>query len=277
VDRKVEEYRQIVQSVLEGQHPQADSDMVTAQATLDRSEIDCYRKGAIERKYAAVQKFLKDPSTDQVIQALKNAGLLGMGGAGAPAFSKWDEARTAPGETKYVVCNADESEPGTFKDREILLAAPHLVIEGMTMAALVSGAKQGYIYIRHEYEEQIEKLRQAIQEAERYGALGTNTRREAIGTTKSTARIANQRALRSTNHSQQRGDVRLGPLNTTQRAHRRKRDQGAIKQPDSQQGNPWLVVQVCRQESIQRKKVLQYQRRLEPSRSLRGSLWYHLG
>jgi NADH:ubiquinone oxidoreductase subunit F (NADH-binding) len=174
VDRKVEEYRQIVQSVLEGQHPEADSDMVTAQATLDRSEIDCYRKGAIEQKYAAVKRFLKDPSTDQVIQALKNAGLLGMGGAGAPAFSKWDEARTAPGETKYVVCNADESEPGTFKDREILLAAPHLVIEGMTMAALVSGAKQGYIYIRHEYEEQIEKLRQAIQEAERYGALGTN-------------------------------------------------------------------------------------------------------
>jgi formate dehydrogenase/bidirectional [NiFe] hydrogenase diaphorase subunit len=174
VDRKVDEYRRIVQAVLEGEHPETDSDRKTAQVTLDRSEIDCYRSGTIEQKYAAVKRFIQDPSTDQVIQALKNAGLLGMGGAGAPAFSKWDEARTAPGDTKYVVCNADESEPGTFKDREILLAAPHLVIEGMTMAALVSGAKQGYIYIRHEYEEQIERLRQAIQEAERLGALGAS-------------------------------------------------------------------------------------------------------
>lgn len=174
VDRKIQQYREIVRAFLDGEHPHADSDQQTALATLDRSEIDCYRHGRLESKYAAVKAFLLDPSTDRVIQALKNAGLLGMGGAGAPAFSKWDEARTAPGDIKYVVCNADESEPGTFKDREILLAAPHLVIEGMTMAAMVSGAKQGYIYIRHEYEEQIEKLRYAIKEAEQIGALGGN-------------------------------------------------------------------------------------------------------
>ena len=174
VGRKVDEYRRIIQSVLEGEHPQGDSDQALAQATMDRSEIDCYRSGTIKQRYAAVKGFLLDPSNDRVIQALKNAGLLGMGGAGAPAFSKWEEARTAPGETKYVVCNADESEPGTFKDREILLAAPHLVIEGMTMAALVSGAKQGYIYIRHEYQEQIDQLQEAIEQAERLGALGTN-------------------------------------------------------------------------------------------------------
>ena len=172
--RKVDEYRRIIQRVLEGEHPQGDSDQALAQATMDRSEIDCYRSGTIKQKYAAVKGFLLDPSNDRVIQALKNAGLLGMGGAGAPAFSKWEEARTAPGETKYVVCNADESEPGTFKDREILLAAPHLVIEGMTMAALVSGAKQGYIYIRHEYQEQIDQLQEAIEQAERLGALGSN-------------------------------------------------------------------------------------------------------
>jgi len=172
--RKVDEYRRIIQSVLEGEHPQSDSDQALAQATMDRSEIDCYRSGTIKQRYAAVKGFLLDPSNDRVIQALKNAGLLGMGGAGAPAFSKWEEARTAPGETKYVVCNADESEPGTFKDREILLAAPHLVIEGMTMAALVSGAKQGYIYIRHEYQEQIDQLQEAIEQAERLGALGSN-------------------------------------------------------------------------------------------------------
>ena len=174
VARKIDEYRRIVQGVIEGDHPEADSDQASAQATMDRSEIDCYRSGTIQQKYAAVKGFLLDPSNDRVIQALKNAGLLGMGGAGAPAFSKWEEARTAPGDTKYVVCNADESEPGTFKDREILLAAPHLVIEGMTMAALVSGAKQGYIYIRHEYQEQIDRLEEAIEQAERLGALGSN-------------------------------------------------------------------------------------------------------
>lgn len=174
VDRQVEEYRGIVQAVLAGERPESDSDLVTAKPAMDRSEIDCYRSGLLKQKYSAVKAFFLDPSTERVIQALKNAGLLGMGGAGAPAFSKWDEARTAPGETKYVVCNADESEPGTFKDREILLAAPHLVIEGMTMAALVSGAKQGYIYIRHEYQEQIERLNEAIGEAERLGALGPN-------------------------------------------------------------------------------------------------------
>jgi NADH:ubiquinone oxidoreductase subunit F (NADH-binding) len=122
---------------------------------MDRSEIDCYRSGTIKQRYAAVKGFLLDPSNARVIQALENAGLLGMGGAGAPAFSKWEEARTAPGETKYVVCNADESEPGTFKDREILLAAPHLVI-------------------RHEYQEQIDRLQEAIEQAERLGALGSN-------------------------------------------------------------------------------------------------------
>lgn len=174
VDRNVQEYCKIVQGVLEGHHPEPDTDRETAEKTLERSEIDCYRSDLKGQKYAAVKSFLLDPSTERIIQALKSAGLLGMGGAGAPAFSKWDEARLAPGETKYVVCNADESEPGTFKDRELLLAAPHLVIEGMTMAALVSGARQGYIYIRHEYQEQIEQLRNAIQEAERLGALGAN-------------------------------------------------------------------------------------------------------
>ena len=174
VDRKIQDYRGIVQAVLDGNPPEADRDRKTAESTLERSEIDCYRSGFKEQRYTALKAFLLDPSTERVIQALKTAGLLGMGGAGAPAYSKWDEARSAPGETKYVVCNADESEPGTFKDREILLAAPHLVIEGMAIAAMVSGAKEGYIYIRHEYEEQIEALRNAIQDAERFGALGSN-------------------------------------------------------------------------------------------------------
>jgi NADH:ubiquinone oxidoreductase subunit F (NADH-binding) len=145
---------------------------------LARSEIDCYRapqsnvRGS--ERYQAVRRYLQDPAPERVIGALKTAGLLGMGGAGAPAYAKWDEARNTPGETKYVVCNADESEPGTFKDRDLLLASPHLVIEGMVMAALVAGARQGFIYIRHEYFEQIARLNKAIDEAVAIGALGTN-------------------------------------------------------------------------------------------------------
>jgi NADH:ubiquinone oxidoreductase subunit F (NADH-binding)/NADH:ubiquinone oxidoreductase subunit E len=176
VDRNANEYLEIVQATLAGQPTQPDSDSKTAEATLRRSEIDCYRVEGESSgtPYSAIRKFLQDPSPERVIQSLKTAGLLGMGGAGAPAFSKWDEARHARGEAKYVVCNADESEPGTFKDRDILLASPHLVIEGMAMAALVSGAKQGYIYIRHEYQEQIDRLREAIAQAEVLGALGGN-------------------------------------------------------------------------------------------------------
>lgn len=176
VQRRVEEIVSIVQAALEGHPPPADSDAQVAQETLERSEIDCYRRmpELAGTSYAAVRRFVQDPSPERIISALKTAGLLGMGGAGAPAYSKWDEARVARGEAKYVVCNADESEPGTFKDRDILLAAPHLVIEGMILAALISGAKQGYIYIRHEYQEQIERLREAIAEAESMDACGSN-------------------------------------------------------------------------------------------------------
>ncbi len=178
VGRAAEVYREIVSKVLSGEAVEVDSDLRVAEQTVARSQIDCYRPSGdwpgVSERYAAVRGFLFDPSTERVIQSLRTAGLLGMGGAGAPAYSKWDEARLAPGETKYVVCNADESEPGTFKDRDLLLAAPHLVIEGMILAAFVSGARQGYIYIRHEYEEQIERLEEAIREAGRLGALGKN-------------------------------------------------------------------------------------------------------
>jgi NADH:ubiquinone oxidoreductase subunit F (NADH-binding)/NADH:ubiquinone oxidoreductase subunit E len=114
---------------------------------------------------------------------LKNANLLGMGGAGAPAYQKWlDVWRASPGDTnerlatgeKYVVCNGDESEPGTFKDREILLRMPHLVVEGVILAGLVTGGTAGYIYIRHEYHEQIHAVREEIMRAERLGACGEN-------------------------------------------------------------------------------------------------------
>ena len=173
VGRTAREMTEIVTNSLEGIDPQADSDMETAIVSLSSGDIDYY-KASNKPLYAAVRNYLLDPNPDSVVNALRTAGLQGMGGAGAPASEKWDETRKAPGEVKYVVCNADESEPGTFKDRDILLAAPHLVIEGMIVAALVTGAKRGFIYIRHEYFEQIRRLEEAIADAVRSGACGSN-------------------------------------------------------------------------------------------------------
>jgi NADH:ubiquinone oxidoreductase subunit F (NADH-binding)/NADH:ubiquinone oxidoreductase subunit E len=109
---------------------------------------------------------------DQVIEALKVSGLRGMGGAGFPTHIKWDSVRKQPGPEKYVVCNADESEPGTFKDRELLRRTPHLLVEGMILAGLVSGASHGWIYVRHEYEEEIAVVEEAIKAAYASGVCG---------------------------------------------------------------------------------------------------------
>jgi NADH:ubiquinone oxidoreductase subunit F (NADH-binding)/NADH:ubiquinone oxidoreductase subunit E len=102
-----------------------------------------------------------------VIQRVKDAGLVGMGGAAARTFNKWLEVRLARGKKRYIICNADESEPGTFKDRELLLHTPHLVVEGMLLCGLTVGAARGYIYCRHEYHEQIEACKQEIERARR--------------------------------------------------------------------------------------------------------------
>jgi len=175
VGRTPEELIKIAEAILNGEHLTPDTDSVKADQSLSRGEIDCYRnKQPSPAPYQAVRNFVRNPDPDEVISILERAGLFGMGGAGAPTFRKWKDAFEAQSETKYVVCNADESEPGTFKDRDILLAGPHLVIEGMVLAALVIGADQGFIYIRHEYHEQIATLKSAIESAERLGACGAN-------------------------------------------------------------------------------------------------------
>jgi NADH:ubiquinone oxidoreductase subunit F (NADH-binding) len=97
-----------------------------------------------------------------------------MGGAGFPTESKWQLVRQAPGTEKYIVCNADESEPGTFKDRFILTHLPHLVIEGMILAGILTGAKKGILYIRHEYEDQEEILHAEIERCEKDKLLGSS-------------------------------------------------------------------------------------------------------
>lgn len=109
---------------------------------------------------------------DTVIQTLKDSGLRGMGGAGFPTGMKWDFTRRASGTPRYVVCNADESEPGTFKDRVILEELPHLMVEAMAIGAWVVGADHGIVYIRHEYHDQAHAVEEAIAEARAHGVVG---------------------------------------------------------------------------------------------------------
>jgi NADH:ubiquinone oxidoreductase subunit F (NADH-binding)/NADH:ubiquinone oxidoreductase subunit E len=123
-------------------------------------------------KYSLVRKFVENSDWAGVIATLKTAGLRGMGGAGFPTGSKWEIVRNAAGKEKYIVCNADESEPGTIKDRFIMENVPYLVIEGMIMAGLVTGARRGILYIRHEYERPKEILQEEIDRCYREGLLG---------------------------------------------------------------------------------------------------------
>src|SRR5713226_5715042 len=123
-------------------------------------------------KYGVVRKLVPSKAWDDVLARLKAAELKGMGGAGFPTSMKWDLVRKQPDPVKYIVCNADESEPGTIKDRFIMTNLPHLVIEGMLIAGMVTGAKRGILYIRHEYHLQEEILGEEIRRCCRAGLLG---------------------------------------------------------------------------------------------------------
>ena len=125
-------------------------------------------------KYGTLRELLVSKDWDAVLVKLKESELRGMGGAGFPTAMKWDLVRKQPGPEKYIVCNADESEPGTIKDRFIMTHLPHLLVEGMVLAGLVTGAKQGILYIRHEYHLQEEILGEEIRRAYRSGLLGKN-------------------------------------------------------------------------------------------------------
>src|SRR5262245_12491009 len=123
-------------------------------------------------RYAAVRQLMAGGDVPGTLAALKASGLRGMGGAGFGTGLKWEIVKNAPGREKYVVCNADESEPGTIKDRFIMERAPHLVIEGMMVALVVTGARRGIIYIRHEYEGQRDILQRELDQCHRAGLLG---------------------------------------------------------------------------------------------------------
>lgn len=124
--------------------------------------------------YKALEKILFEMTPDDVIQIMKEAGLRGRGGAGFPVFMKWQFAKNAIGDEKYVVCNADEGDPGAFMDRSILEGDPHSVIEAMAIAGFAIGSNQGYIYVRAEYPIAVKRLCIAINQAKEYGILGKN-------------------------------------------------------------------------------------------------------
>ena len=125
-----------------------------------------------EDGYQALGKVLTDMTPEQVIETIEKSGLQGRGGAGFPTGLKWKFVRLAKGNKKYVICNADESEPGTFKDRIVLEGDPHTILEAMAIAAYAIGADEGYIYIRGEYGLAYRRLEQAIEQAREYGFLG---------------------------------------------------------------------------------------------------------
>lgn len=136
---------------------------------IDPTSIEEY----IDRDgYQAVQKVIEEFTPDEVITMVMNSGLRGRGGGGFPTGLKWKFARGSEGEKKYIICNADEGDPGAFMDRSILEGDPHSVLEGMMIAAYAIGSDEAYVYVRAEYPLAIKRLRLAIEQCEKKGFLG---------------------------------------------------------------------------------------------------------
>lgn len=138
---------------------------------INPEEIDEYiaRDG-----YRALARALVDMKPEKIIETIKQSGLRGRGGAGFPTGKKWEICRAQPGNEKYIICNADEGDPGAFMDRSIVESDPHAVLEGMLIGAWAIGASHGFIYIRNEYPLALKRIARAIEQAADYGLLGEN-------------------------------------------------------------------------------------------------------
>lgn len=124
--------------------------------------------------YTAIKKVLNEMTPEDVIEIIKTSGLAGRGGAGFPTWFKWNAARQSDGEEKYLICNADEGDPGAFMDRAVIESDPHTLIEGMLIGAYAIGAKNAVVYVRAEYPLAIKRLERAIEQATEAGYLGDN-------------------------------------------------------------------------------------------------------
>jgi NADH:ubiquinone oxidoreductase subunit F (NADH-binding)/(2Fe-2S) ferredoxin/Pyruvate/2-oxoacid:ferredoxin oxidoreductase delta subunit len=138
---------------------------------IDPEDIDAYIDAD---GYKAVEKVFTSMTPDEVIETMKKSGLRGRGGAGFPTGVKWEACRKAGAGLKYIICNADEGDPGAFMDRAVIEGNPHAVIEGMVIGAYAIGASKGYVYIRAEYPLAVERLKKAISDARSRGFLGKN-------------------------------------------------------------------------------------------------------
>ncbi|MCD7952193.1 MAG: NADH-quinone oxidoreductase subunit NuoF [Synergistaceae bacterium] len=166
---------------------------LTAQSVPDYADIDFYKKqhrlvlkncghinpDSLEEYigadgYEGLAKVLLTMTPEQVVEEMKKTGLRGRGGGGFPTGMKWGFCQKSPGPKKYIICNADEGDPGAFMDRSLLEGDPHAILEGMIIGAYAIGADEGYIYCRAEYPLAIKRLKQAIAQAEEAGLLGKN-------------------------------------------------------------------------------------------------------
>ncbi len=138
---------------------------------IDPESIDAY---VSDGGYTALKKVLSEMSPEDVIEEIKISGLAGRGGAGFPTWFKWNAARKSQGNEKYLICNADEGDPGAFMDRAVIESDPHTLIEGMLIGAYAIGASHAYVYVRAEYPLAIIRLQKAINEATEKGYLGNN-------------------------------------------------------------------------------------------------------
>jgi NADH:ubiquinone oxidoreductase subunit F (NADH-binding)/(2Fe-2S) ferredoxin/NAD-dependent dihydropyrimidine dehydrogenase PreA subunit len=138
---------------------------------IDPARIDEY---IAHGGYASLSRVLDSMTPEELIETINTSGLRGRGGAGFPTGLKWQLCRQEPGDVKYVICNADEGDPGAYMDRSIMEGNPHRVLEGMILGAYAIGARQGYVYIRNEYPLAVRHLRLAIEQAEESGLLGEN-------------------------------------------------------------------------------------------------------
>jgi formate dehydrogenase/NADH-quinone oxidoreductase subunit F len=162
------EVPEVVQAALEGREP-------PERTRLEKRSWpnDPYAGAADGERYATVRAMLAgELSGEQAIETIKASGLRGMGGAGFPTGAKWELVANQTEELKYAICNADESEPGTFKDRQMLAEQPHLIIEGMLAGMIAVGAEQGWIFIRHEYGPEERAIRDELDAVRSQGILG---------------------------------------------------------------------------------------------------------
>ena len=143
-------------------------------ANCGKSDAEDMEEYIAKGGYAAFEKALFEMTGEEICQEILTSGLRGRGGGGFPAGRKWESVRRQDSDTKYVVCNGDEGDPGAFMDRSVMEGNPHSVLEGMMIAGVAAGAHEGYIYVRAEYPLAVSRLKTAIAKAENFGLLGEN-------------------------------------------------------------------------------------------------------